>query len=100
MYVCQITTTLDVKSLCIKIIDVLCTNHTGLIKMIRIDTDLISYLGNIILPKRIDYDIERIKKKRSDKLTMKKAIADLEMQKKRSHLIQIVDYHEVQETSD
>jgi hypothetical protein len=68
--------------------------------MIRIDTDLISYLGNIILPKRIDYDIERIKKKRSDKLTMKKAIADLEMQKKRSHLIQIVDYHEVQETSD
>jgi hypothetical protein len=48
----------------VKIIDVLCTNHTNLIKMIRIDTDLISFLSEILIPKDRDYDIDRIKKKR------------------------------------
>ena len=72
LYVCSISKTFDVKSFCIKIIDVLCTSHTNLIKMIRIDTDLISYLGDIIIPKNLDYDIDRIKKKRFAKLKMKK----------------------------
>lgn len=64
MYICSISCTFDVKSMCIKIIDFLCTNHTGMIKMIRIDTDLISYLSNILIPKSIDYDVDKLKKKR------------------------------------
>jgi len=35
--------------MCIKLIDVL-SAHTGLIKM-RIDTDLITYISSILLPK-------------------------------------------------
>lgn len=72
MYVCSIAKTFDVKAYCVKIIDVLCTNHTNLIKMIRIDTDLISYLSEILIPKDRDYDIDRIKKKRLVKLMQKK----------------------------
>lgn len=41
----------DVKSMCIKLIDVL-SSHTSLIK-VRIELDLITYLCNIILPKQI-----------------------------------------------
>lgn len=37
--------------MCIKLIDVL-SSHTSLIKM-RIDTDLITYMCSIILPKQI-----------------------------------------------
>ena len=71
--------------------------------MIRIDTDLISYLGDIIIPKNLDYDIDRIKKKRFAKLKMKRQLAEIEVQKKRNHIfggkgnkIQIVDYQEDQ----
>ena len=72
--------------------------------MIRIDTDLISYLGDIIIPKNLDYDIDRIKKKRFAKLKMKRQLAEIEVQKKRNHIfggkgnkIQIVDYQEDQQ---
>ena len=58
LYVCSITLTFDVKSLCVKLIDVLCSRHTNLIKMLRIDTDLISYLSEIMIPKNLEYDIE------------------------------------------
>jgi len=40
--------------------------------MIRIDTDLISYLSEILIPKDRYYDIDRIKKKRLAKLMLKK----------------------------
>ena len=86
LYVCSISRTFDVKSFCIKIIDVLCTSHTNLIKMIRIDTDLISYLGDIIIPKNLDYDVDRVKKKRFTKLKKKRQLAEIEAQKKRSHI--------------
>jgi hypothetical protein len=103
LYVCSIASTFDVKSFCIKIIDVLCTSYTNLIKMIRIDTDLISYLSDIMIPKNFDYDIDRIKKKRFAKLKMKRQLAEIEARKKRNHIfggkgnnIQIVDYQEDQ----
>jgi hypothetical protein len=41
----------DVKSMCVKIIDVL-SSHTSLIKM-AVDPDVITYLGSIILPWQI-----------------------------------------------
>lgn len=41
----------DVKSMCLKLIDVL-SSHTSLIK-IAIDPDVITYLSNIILPKQM-----------------------------------------------
>jgi hypothetical protein len=44
-----------------------------LIKTIRIDTDLISYLGDILIPKNLDYDAYQIKKKRLEKLKAKKS---------------------------
>ena len=40
--------------------------------MIRIDTDLISFLSEILIPKDRDYDIDRIKKKRLLKQQIKK----------------------------
>jgi hypothetical protein len=43
-----------------------------LIKMIRIDTDLISYLAEILIPKNLDYDVDIIKKKRFNKLKLKR----------------------------
>jgi hypothetical protein len=49
-----------------------------MIKMIRIDTDLISYLCDILIPKNLDYDIDRIKKKRFAKQRMKRQVAELE----------------------
>jgi hypothetical protein len=71
--------------------------------MIRIDTDLISYLGDIIIPKNLDYDIDRIKKKRFAKLKMKRQLAEIEIKNKKNHIfrgkgnkIQIVDYQEDQ----
>lgn len=48
LYLCS-NSSFDVKSMCIKLIDVL-SSHTSHIK-IRIDTDLITYLSTIILPK-------------------------------------------------
>ena len=102
LYVCSISMTFDVKSFCIKIIDILCSSHTNLIKMIRIDTDLISYLAEILIPKNLDYDIDLIKKKRFNKLKLKRQ-AELEAKKKRNDIfggkgnqIQIVDYQEDQ----
>ena len=50
LYLCS-NSSFDVKSMCIKLIDVL-SSHTNLIKM-RIDTDLITYMCSIILPKQI-----------------------------------------------
>jgi hypothetical protein len=47
LYLCQ-NAALDVKAMCIKIIDMLST-QTSLIQM-RIDTDLITYLSHVILP--------------------------------------------------
>jgi hypothetical protein len=44
--------------MCVKLIDVLCSRHTSLIKMLRIDTDLITYLGEILIPKNLLYDID------------------------------------------
>ena len=72
LYVCSISMTFDVKSFCIKIIDILCSSHTNLIKMIRIDTDLISYLTEILISKNLDYDVDIIKKKRFNKLKLKR----------------------------
>ena len=72
MYLCSISLTLDVKSICIKLIDVLCCRYTNLIKQIRIDTDLIPFLSEILLPKKLEYDIELIKKKRYLKLKQKR----------------------------
>lgn len=70
--------------------------------MIRIDTDLISYLAEILIPKNLDYDIDLIKKKRFNKLKLKRQ-AELEAKKKRNDIfggkgnqIQIVDYQEDQ----
>jgi hypothetical protein len=54
--------------------------------MIRIDTDLISYLCDILIPKNLDYDIDRIKKKRFAKQRMKRQVAELEAQKRRNHI--------------
>ena len=91
LYVCSISVTFDVKSLCIKLIDVLCSRHTNLIKMIRIDTDLISYLSEIMIPKNLEYDIDLIKKKRYAKLKLRRAEASnvvLFLDNK----VQIVDY--------
>lgn len=98
LYLCQNACTFDVKSYCVKIIDVLCTTYTSLIKTIRIDTDLISYLSDIIIPKRFDCDIEKIKKKRFDKLLRKRKQEYMDQQKMQLYLsekakkIQIVDY--------
>ena len=50
LYLCS-HSSFDVKSMCIKLIDVL-TSHTSLIK-IAIDPDVITYLCNIILPKQM-----------------------------------------------
>jgi hypothetical protein len=50
LYLCS-NSSFDVKSMCVKLIDVL-SSHTELIK-VRIDTDLITYLCNIILPKQM-----------------------------------------------
>ena len=48
LYLC-LNSPLDVKSMCIKLIDVL-SSHTNLIKM-RLDTELITYLCHVLLPK-------------------------------------------------
>jgi hypothetical protein len=50
LYLCQ-NAALDVKAMCIKIIDMLST-QTSLIHM-RIDTDLITYLSHVILPEQL-----------------------------------------------
>lgn len=50
LYLCS-NSSFDVKTMCIKLIDVL-TSHTNLIKM-RFDTDLITYLCSILLPKQM-----------------------------------------------
>ena len=70
--------------------------------MIRIDTDLISYLAEILIPKNLDYDVDIIKKKRFNKLKLKRQ-AEHEAKKKRHDIfgskgnqIQIVDYQEDQ----
>jgi len=100
LFVCSISVTFDVKSLCIKLIDVLCSRHTNLIKMIRIDTDLISYLSEIMIPRDLECDIDLIKKKRYMKLKLKRE-QELEQanSKKGGHMffdkqVQIVDYQE------
>lgn len=43
--------TFDVKSMCVKLIDVL-TSHTSLIK-VAIDPDVITYLCNVVLPRQM-----------------------------------------------
>ena len=48
LHVCANNAEFDVKSMCIKLIDVL-SSHTSLIQM-RIDTDLITYLSHVLLP--------------------------------------------------
>ena len=48
LYLCS-NSSFDVKSMCVKLIDVL-SSHTSLIKM-AIDPDVITYLCNIILPR-------------------------------------------------
>jgi len=47
MYLCS-HSSFDVKSMCVKLIDVL-SSHTTLVKM-AIDPDVITYLSSIILP--------------------------------------------------
>ena len=47
LYLCQ-NASFDVKTMCIKLIDVL-SSQTQLIQM-RIDTDLVTYLSHVILP--------------------------------------------------
>ena len=84
LYVCSISRTFDVKSFCVKIVDILCTSHTNLIKMIRIDTDLISYLSDILIPKNLDYDVDRIRRKRQERLKIKKMRAEAEALKKQA----------------
>mmetsp|Transcript_30338 Transcript_30338/g.46415 ORF Transcript_30338/g.46415 Transcript_30338/m.46415 type:complete len:129 (+) Transcript_30338:2934-3320(+) len=86
LYVCSIGLTFDVKSLCVKLLDVLCTRHTSLIKNIRIDTDLISYLSDIIIPKNLDYDVERIKRKRNEKQRIKREKLEAKAAKKRNQI--------------
>lgn len=106
LYVCSISLTFDVKSLCIKLIDILCSRHTNFIKMIRIDTELISYLGEILIPKNIEYDIDLLKKKRFQKQRMKRQAAQ-DAKQKQKHMffdtenqIQILDYQEDQNMND
>lgn len=103
LHLCQNACTFDIKSYCVKIIDVLCTTYTSLIKTMRIDTDLISYLSDIIIPKNFDCDVERIKKKRFAKLISKRKQDYLDSQQSqvfissKSTEIQIIKYHEDQQ---
>lgn len=75
LYACSISLSFDVKSLCIKIIDVICSRHTNLVMTLRIDTELISYLSEILIPKHLSFDLELIRKKRIHKLISDAAMA-------------------------
>lgn len=60
LYLCS-NSSFDVKSMCVKLIDVL-SSHTNLIK-IAIDPDVINYLCHIILPKSM-MDVAFMREKR------------------------------------